>query len=97
MLSQSRLKENQSSVFSEKYCDFIRISGLEEWKKTYQVHQKMNKKSLLFIMTDDTKNCDDVANYIRTSFHELRDSVLTIHTNKTGVISESTTGKQRGA
>ena len=93
-VSQSRLKENQSSVFSEKYRDFINL-GLEEWKKTYEVHQKMNKKSLLFIMTDDTKNCDDVANYIRTSFHELRDSVLTIHTNKTGVISESTTGKQK--
>ncbi len=92
--SQSKLKENQSSIFSEKYRDFINL-GIEEWQKTYTELEQMNKKSLLFIMTDDTKNCDDVATYIKTNFHELRDAVLTIHTNKSGEISESMSGKQK--
>jgi type III restriction enzyme len=55
----------------------------------------MGKKSILFIMTDDTKNCDEVANYIETSFSDLKGAVLTIHTNKSGEISESTTGKNK--
>ena len=46
-------------------------------------------------MTDDTKNCDEVAGYIETSFKELKGAVLTIHTNKSGEISESVSGKSR--
>ena len=90
--SQGKLKENQSVMFSEKYRDYINL-GVEEWRKTYKALEPMGKKSILFIMTDDTKNCDEVAEYIKTSFSDLRDAVLTIHTNKSGEISESVSGK----
>jgi type III restriction enzyme len=46
-------------------------------------------------MTDDTKNCDEVAEYIETSFKELRGAVLTIHTNRSGEISETISGKNK--
>ena len=46
-------------------------------------------------MTDDTKNCDDVAEYLEMNYAELKGAVLVIHTNKSGEISESTTGKQK--
>jgi type III restriction enzyme len=92
--SRGKLKENQSALFSEKYRDYINL-GLEEWQKTYNTLKPMGKKSILFIMTDDTKNCDEVADYIRTSFADLRDSVLVIHTNRSGEISESVTGKNK--
>ena len=92
--SRGKLHENQSSLFSEKYRDFINL-GIEEWRKTYEELKPMGKKSILFIMTDDTKNCDEVAEYIKTSFADLRDSVLTIHTNKSGDISESVSGKNK--
>lgn len=92
--SRGKLKENQSSLFSEKYRDYINL-GVEEWYKTYEALKPMGKKSILFIMTDDTKNCDEVAEYIKTSFTDLRDAVLTIHTNKSGEISESVTGKNK--
>jgi len=92
--SRGKLKENQSPLFSEKYRDYINL-GIEEWRKTYEALKPMGKKSILFIMTDDTKNCDEVAAYIETSFADLKGAVLTIHTNKSGEISESVTGKNK--
>lgn len=92
--SRGKLKDHQSSLFSEKYRDYINL-GIEEWRKTYETLKPMGKKSILFIMTDDTKNCDEVAEYIKTSFADLKDAVLTIHTNKSGEISENVTGKSK--
>ncbi|MDP2750153.1 MAG: DEAD/DEAH box helicase family protein, partial [Nanoarchaeota archaeon] len=92
--SFGKLKENQSSLFSEKYRDYINL-GIEEWRKVYKNLEPTGKKSILFIMTDDTKNCDDVAEYIESSFSDLKGAVLTIHTNKSGEISESTSGKSK--
>lgn len=92
--SRGKLREGQSIVFTEKWKDHIQL-GVEEWKKTYKELEPAGKKSLLFIMTDDTKNCDDVAAYLEMNYPELRNAVLTIHTNKSGEISESTTGKNK--
>lgn len=92
--SRGKLKENQSALFSEKYRDYINL-GIEEWRKVYEALKPMGKKSILFIMTDDTKNCDEVAVYIETSFSDLKGAVLTIHTNKSGEISESVSGKNK--
>ncbi len=46
-------------------------------------------------MTDDTRNCDDVAEYLEGNYPDLKDAVLVIHTKKNGEISESTTGKAK--
>ena len=92
--SRGKLKESQSTLFSEKYRDYINL-GIEEWQKTYETLKPMGKKSILFIMTNDTKNCDEVAQYIETSFKDLKDAVLTIHTNKSGEISETVSGKNK--
>ncbi len=91
--SRGKLQEKQSSLFAEKYEDFIRL-GVEEWEKTYRELEPTGKKSILFIMTDDTKNCDDVAEFLEKSYPQLKGAVLTIHTNRSGEISETTTGKK---
>ncbi|MDP2812383.1 MAG: DEAD/DEAH box helicase family protein [bacterium] len=91
--SRAKLQEKQSSLFAEKYEDFIRL-GVEEWEKTYKELEPTGKKSILFIMTDDTKNCDDVAEFLEKSYPQLKGAVLTIHTNKSGEISESVSGKK---
>jgi type III restriction enzyme len=91
--SRGKLKPNQSTLFSEKYRDYINL-GVEEWKKTYTQLEPTGKKSLLFIMTDDTKNCDEVAQYLELSYPELKGAVLVIHTNQSGEISESISGKK---
>jgi len=90
--SRAKLKENQSSLFTEKYEDYINL-GVIEWKKTYEELLKTGKKSILFVMTDDTKNCDEVAEYLEKTYPEFKNAVLTIHTNKSGEISETVQGK----
>jgi len=92
--SRSKLIEKQSSIFTEKYADYINL-GVEEWRKVYKEHEKLGKKAILFIMTDDTKNCDDVASYLEETYPEFKNAILTIHTNKSGDISENVTGKSK--
>jgi len=91
--SRAKLQEKQSSLFAEKYEDFIRL-GVEEWEKTYKELEPTGKKSILFIMTDDTKNCDDVTEFLEKNYPQLKGAILTIHTNKSGEISETVTGKK---
>ena len=64
-----------------------------EWRKAFTEHEKLGKKSILFVMTDDTRNCDDVAEYLEGHYPDLKDAVLVIHTKSNGEISESTSGK----
>ena len=90
--SRTKLTEKQSSVYTEKYGDYIDL-GVTEWRKVYPQHEKLGKKAVLFVMTDDTKNCDAVAEYLETTFPELKDAVLTIHTNRNGEISEKSSSK----
>src|SRR3989344_8747243 len=84
--SRAKLQERKSTKFSEKYKDYIHL-GYLEWKKVYDEHIKLNKKAVLFLMTDDTKNCDEVAEYLESTYPELKDAVLVIHTKDNGEIS----------
>ncbi|HAU1543641.1 TPA: type III restriction endonuclease subunit R [Legionella pneumophila] len=92
--SRSKLIEKQSSIYTEKYADYIDL-GVIEWRKTFKEHEKMGKKGILFIMTDDTKNCDEVANYLEGRYPDLKNAVLVIHTKKNGDILESQSGKAK--
>ncbi len=90
--SRAKLQEHQSSKFTERYRDYLHL-GYVEWKKTYDEHIKIGKKSIFFVMTDDTINCDEVAEYLEYTYSEFKDSVLVIHTKKNGEIAEDQTGK----
>ena len=92
--SRAKVHEKPSSLFTEKYEEYIKL-GVAEWQKTYKQLEKTGKKSILFIMTDDTKNCDEVAEYLTKTYQELKGAVLTIHTNKSGDISEKVKGKDK--
>lgn len=92
--SRAKLVERKSSKFTEKYGDYIHL-GVEEWRKVYPEHEKLGKKAVLFVMTDDTRNCDDVAEYLERTYPEFKDSVLVIHTNNNGEISESDSKKSK--
>ena len=91
--SQEKLSEKQSSRYTEKYTDYLHL-GFEEWRNAYAEHKKMGKKAILFVMTDDTRNCDDVAKYLETTYPVLKDAVLVIHTKNNGEISEASGGKK---
>ena len=92
--SRAKLQERQSAKFTEKYEDYIHL-GVIEWRKAYAEHEKMGKKAILFVMTDDTRNCDDVAEYLEGRYSDLKDSVLVIHTKNNGEISEAQSGKAK--
>lgn len=92
--SRAKLVEKQSAKYTEKYADYINL-GVVEWRKAYAEHEKLGKKAILFVMTDDTKNCDDVAAYLEGTYPELTGAVLVIHTKDNGEISEAATGKNK--
>ena len=94
--SRAKLPERSSSKFTERYADYLAL-GVEEWRKAYHEYEKLGKKAVLFVMTDDTKNCDDVGKYLEQTWPEFADpgAVLVIHTNKNGEISEADSKKSK--
>ncbi len=92
--SRAKLTERQSAKYTEKYADYLDL-GVIEWRKVYAEHEKMGKKAILFVMTDDTRNCDDVAEYLEGHYPDLKDAVLVIHTKNNGEISEAASGKAK--
>ncbi len=68
--SRAKLHERQSAKYTEKYADYLHL-GVVEWRKAFEEHEKLGKKAVLFVMTDDTKNCDDVATYLRATYPDF--------------------------
>ncbi len=94
--SRDKLAERQSAKYTEKYADYLDL-GVIEWRKAYTEHEKLGKKAILFVMTDNTRNCDEVAEYLEDRYPDLKDAVLVIHTNQNGEISEATSSKKKEA
>ena len=92
--SQTKLVEKKSAIFTEKYDDYLRL-GVEEWKKSAAEHKSLGKKAVLFVMVDDTRNCDEVGEYLQKICPELQGAVLVIHTKNNGEISEAASGKNK--
>lgn len=92
--SRAKLHDKKSAIFTEKYEDYLRL-GIEEWKKSYAENEKLGQKAVLFVMVDDTRNCDEVGAHLETICPELQDAVLVIHTKQNGEISEAASGKNK--
>ncbi len=60
--------------------------NIRKWIKRRSVHHD-----------DDTRNCDEVAEFLTTHYSEFADdgAVLVIHTKRNGEISEAVSGKAR--
>lgn len=94
LASRAKLVEQASPIITEKYADYLQL-GVEEWRKSFAEHEKLGKKAVLFVMVDDTKNCDIVGDHLQTICPELRDAVLVIHTKANGEISEAASSKNK--
>ncbi len=92
--SRAKLHEHKSAIFTEHYKDYLAL-GVEEWRKSYAEHEPLGKKAVLFVMVDDTKNCDEVGEYLEKICAELQGAVLVIHTKNNGDISEAASGKNK--
>ena len=73
---------------SVAYAEWINIA-IDRWREHYKAYGKIGQKPVLFIMAENTKDADDIAEYIR-SFEDFKgeNRVLLIHTDKTGEISK---------
>lgn len=91
--SRAKLHEKTSSQFVERYKDYIHL-GYIEWKKQFD-ELKSAKTPILFVMTLDTKEANQTKEYLEANYPEFKDSVLLIHTKKSGEISESETSKRK--
>ncbi|EAR22361.1 DEAD/DEAH box helicase [Nitrococcus mobilis] len=92
--SIARLNEQPSAIFEERYADYLRL-GVEEWRKSAEEHKALGRKAVLFVMVDDTRNCDQVGAYLERTAPELAGKVLVIHTKKNGEVSEAAGKKTR--
>ena len=92
--SRARLQEHKSAIFTEHYADYLQL-GIEEWRKSYAEHKALGKKAVLFVMVDDTRNCDEVGAWLEKTCPELQGAVLIIHTKNNGEISEAASGKNK--
>ncbi len=92
--SRARLQEHKSAIFTEHYQDYLQL-GIEEWRKSYAEHEALGKKAVLFVMVDDTRNCDEVGAWLETACPELQGAVLVIHTKNNGEISEAASSKNK--
>ena len=92
--SRAQLAEHKSAIFTERYDDYLQL-GIEEWRKSYAEHEALGKKAVLFVMVDDTRNCDEVGAYLEKICPELQGAVLVIHTKNNGEISEAASGKKK--
>lgn len=91
--SRAKLREQDSETYVEQYEDYLQL-GYLEWKKAFDELAPTGKKAILFVMTDDTKHCDQVGAYLET-LPEFAGRVLVIHTKANGEISESASGKDK--
>ncbi len=73
--------------YSERFKNHIDLWVIER-QKSHEEYQKQNKKAVLFVMTDDTKNCDEVAEYLENTYTQLAWKVLVIHTKKNWDLAE---------
>jgi type III restriction enzyme len=92
--SRAKLHEHQSPIITERYADYLML-GVEEWRQSYALHERLGKKAVLFVMVDDTRNCDEVGTYLEKICPELAGAVLVIHTKANGEISEAASGKAK--
>ncbi|MBD3328703.1 type III restriction endonuclease subunit R [Candidatus Peregrinibacteria bacterium] len=91
--SRSKLTEKSTSKFVERYKDYIHL-GYIEWKKQFDEINNI-KTPILFVMTLDTKEANETKEFLELNYPEFKNSVLLIHTKKSGEISENETSKRK--
>lgn len=79
----------QSTDVIKKYEAYL-VAGVERWREYQTELLRFDKKPVLFVMMNDTKEADTVAAYLQRKFPEAfaGDKTLVIHTDKSGDISK---------
>jgi type III restriction enzyme len=78
------VKYSRASV---AYAEWIN-TAISRWKEHYEAYGKVKKKPVLFIMAEDTKDADDIYEFLQTKEEFKGNRTLLIHTDKKGEISK---------
>ena len=92
----SQIDEAKSDIASVRYRGFL-TAGVERWKEYCEQLNALNKKPLLFVMMNDTKEADDVGGWLCERYPEQfgGNKLLIIHTNQSGEIAKGDLEKSR--
>ncbi len=79
--------ERTSTDASEKFEEQLRV-GYARWLKSKEEWEKSGKKPLLFVMTEDTSDANQIAHRLNTDpvFQELNGKTTNLHTNLKGKV-----------
>ncbi|MDI7269606.1 MAG: hypothetical protein QME96_16585, partial [Myxococcota bacterium] len=90
MRGVAKIADAKSAHASVRYEGYL-VAGVERWKEYREQLAPLGKKPVLFIMMGDTKEADDVGDWLRRRYPEMlgAERTLVIHTNKAGEISKS--------
>jgi len=86
-------REVPSDDASVRYRQWI-DAGVARLADYEALHKAAGKQPVLFVMAGDTDEADQIARYLE-SLEGFKDRVLTIHTNRSGQISEAAGGKNK--
>jgi type III restriction enzyme len=92
----AKIELGKSSFANVKYRGYL-TAAIERWKEYREQLAPLKRKPVLFIMMNDTKDADDVAEWMLSAYPaEFGDGKLqTIHTKKTGEIGDKDLEKAR--
>ena len=84
----SGIREQPSEYASVKYRVYL-TAGVERWREYRDQLMPLEKRPILFIMLNSTREADEVADYLRTKYPEefAGDKLLVIHTDRTGEVT----------
>jgi type III restriction enzyme len=90
------IAEQRSEVASTRYQAYL-TAGVERWKEYRDQLQRYRKKPVLFVMMNETSDADDVADWLQKKYPSEfgGDRLVTIHTKKSGEVSDSDLAKAR--
>ena len=84
--------EYQDDNASVRYHDQLTM-GITKWRQVNAEMEKSGKKPVLFIMAENTKSTDQIANWLEGQAG-FTGRVLTIHTNQKGDVTEGTANQR---
>ncbi len=83
------IREQPSDIASVRYQTYL-TAGVERWREYRKQLVPLGKKPILFVMMNDTRDADDVGDYLRVKYPEefAGDRLLIIHTDTKGEVSK---------
>jgi len=94
----TRIQEAKSDVASTRYGAYL-AAGVERWREYREQLKPLDRKPILFVMMNDTREADEVGDYLQRKYPDEfgGEKLLVIHTDKKGEVSKRDLDKAREA